>query len=56
MVIRIFQFDPRGQFQGQNIGQKAITPKFTQITKVMSDLNSWLFPFSKIPYFSRLHH
>jgi len=22
----------------------------------MSGLNSWLFPFSKIPYFSRLYH
>jgi len=57
MVISIFKFDPWGQFQGQNIGQKVITLKFTQITKMMSDLNSWLFPFfSKIPYFSRLDH
>ena len=35
--ISIFSFDPQGQFQGQNIGQKVITPKFTQITKMMSD-------------------
>jgi len=47
MVISIFSFDPRGQFQGQNIGQKVITPKFTQITKMISDLNSWLFPLFK---------
>jgi len=31
MVISIFKFDPWGQFQGQNIGQKVIIPKFTQI-------------------------
>jgi len=36
MVIRILQFDPRGQSQGQNKGQKVITRKFTQITKMMS--------------------
>jgi len=29
MVIRILLFDPRGQSQGKNIGQKVITPKFT---------------------------
>jgi len=45
--ISIFSFDPQGQFQGQNIGQKVITPKFTQITKMMSDLNFWLFPLFK---------
>jgi len=44
MVISILQFDPWGDFQGQNIGQKFITPKFTQITKMVPDLNSWLFP------------
>jgi len=43
MVISILKFDPQGQFQGQ----KVITPKFTQITKMMSDLNSWLFPLLK---------
>jgi len=40
MVISILLFDQRGQFQGQNIGQEVITPKFTQITKTMSDLIS----------------
>jgi len=44
MVISIFKFDPWGQFQGQNIGQKVITPKFT---KMMLDLNTWLFPLFK---------
>jgi len=29
------------------VGQKVITPKCTQITKMMSDLNSWLFPLFK---------
>jgi len=43
MVISILQFDPRGQFQGQ----KVITPKFTQIIKMMSDLNSWVSPLFK---------
>jgi len=38
---------PTHQFQGQNIGQKVITPKFTQTTKMMSDLNFWLFPLFK---------
>jgi len=37
MVIRIFQFDPRGQSQGQDIGQKVIIPKFTQIIKITSN-------------------
>ena len=43
MVISILKFDPRGQFQSQ----KVITSKFTQITKMMSDLNSFLFPLFK---------
>jgi len=47
MVISIFKFDARGQFWGQNIGQKVITLKFTQIAKLMSDLNSCLFPLFK---------
>jgi len=46
MVISIFKFDPRGQFRGQNISQKVI-PKFAQITKMMSNLNSCLFPLFK---------
>ena len=46
---------PTHQFQGQNIGQKVITPKFTQTTKMMSDLNFWLFPLFK-DTFSRLDH
>jgi len=37
-----------GQFQGQNIGQKVITPKFTQITKMMSDLNNFSLNFQQI--------
>jgi len=52
MVISIFTFDPPGHFQGQ----KVITPKFTHITIMMSDLSSWIFPFSNIPYFPRLYH
>jgi len=47
VVISILQFDAWGQFQGQNIDQKVIAPKFTQITKTMSGLNSWLFPLFK---------
>ena len=47
MVISIFLFDPWGQFQGQNIGQKVITAKFTKITKMMPNLNTWLFPLFK---------
>jgi len=50
MVISIFQFDPHGQFQGQ----KVITPKFTQITKIMSDLNSWLFSHFKDTLFFQI--
>jgi len=47
MVISILKFDLWGQFQDQNIGQKVITPKFTQIAKMVSDLNSLLFPLFK---------
>jgi len=47
MVISILLFHPRGQFQGLIMGQKVITPKFTSVTKMMSDLNSWLFPLIK---------
>jgi len=56
MVIGILWFDPRGQFQGQNIGQKVTTPKFTQIIKMMSDLNSWLFLFFKDTFLFRLDY
>jgi len=46
MVSSIY-FHPQGQFQSQNLGQKVITPKFTKITKMMSDLNTWLFSLFK---------
>jgi len=47
MVINILLFHPRGQFQGLIIGQKVITPNFTPVTKMMSNLSSWLFPLFK---------
>jgi len=36
-----------GSILRSNIGQKVIIPKFTQITKLISDLNSWHFPLFK---------
>jgi len=56
MLISIFKFDPQGQFQGQNIDQKVIIPKFTQISKICQIWIHGFFSFSKIPYFSRLDH
>jgi len=55
MVINISYFDQRGQFQGQNIGQKDITRKVTQIKYRQIGIPGFL-PLSKILYCSRLDH
>jgi len=54
MVITILYFDPWDQFQGLNIGQKVITPKFTKMIKVMSDLNSWVSSLLKDTLFFQI--
>jgi len=54
MVNSILYFDPWGQFQGQNVGQEVITPKCTQIMKMMLNLNSCVYLFFKDIYFSTL--
>jgi len=50
LVISMNIIDPKGQLQGQDNGQAAIMPKFSQIIKLISDLNYCLYPLFKDTY------